>query len=51
MNDLSAINWEEVSGNCDVNYSFSHLYKTINHVVNKHSPLRNTSVKTTKNVN
>ena len=45
MNDLSAINWEEVSGNCDVNKSFSHLYKTINHVVNKRAPLRDASVR------
>ena len=48
MNDLSAINWEEVSGNCDVNKSFSHLYKTINHVVNKHAPLRDASVRKLK---
>ncbi|CAH3180638.1 unnamed protein product, partial [Porites evermanni] len=40
MNELSAINWEEVSSNCDVTKSSSHLYKTINHVVNKHAPLR-----------
>ena len=45
MNDLSAINWEEVSGNCDVNKSFSHLYKAINHVGNKHAPLRDASVR------
>ena len=45
MNDLSAINWEEVSGNCDVNKSFSHLYKTINHVVNKRASLRDASVR------
>lgn len=48
MNDLSAINWEEVSDNCDVNKSFSHLYKTINHVVNKHAPLRDASVRKLK---
>ena len=48
MNDLSAINWEEVSGNCDVNKSFSHLYKTMNHVVNKHAPLRDASVRKLK---
>ena len=41
-------NWEEVSGNCDVNKSFSHLYKTINHVVNKHAPLRDASVRKLK---
>ena len=27
-----------------MNKSFSHLYKTINHVVNKHAPLRDASV-------
>ena len=50
MNDLNAINWEEVSGNCDVNKSFSHFYKTINHVVNKHhcAPLRDASVRKLK---
>ena len=48
MNALSAIYWEEVSGICDVNKSFSHLYKTINHVVNKHAPLRDASVRKLK---
>ena len=48
MNDLNAINWEEVSGNCDVNKSFSRLYKTINNVVNKHGPFRDASVRKLK---
>ena len=48
MNDLSAINWEEVSYNCDVNKSFSHFFKTMNHVVNKHAPLRDASVRKLK---
>ena len=48
MNDLSAINWEEVSGNWDANKSFSHLYKTINHEVKKHAPLRDASVRKLK---
>ena len=45
MNDLSAINWEEISGNCDVKKSFSHFYKIINQVVNKHAPLRDASMR------
>ena len=48
MNDLSAINWEEVSGNCDVSKSFSHFYKTISHAVNKHASLRDASVRKLK---
>ena len=48
INDLSSINWKEDSGNCDVNKSFSHFYKTINHVVNKHAPLRDASVRKLK---
>ena len=31
-----------------MNKSFSHLYKTINHVVNKHAPLRDASVRKPK---
>ena len=43
-NDLSAINWEEVSFSCDRKKSFSHLNKTIHPVVNKRAPLRDASV-------
>ena len=38
----------QFSGSCDVNKSFSHLYKTKHHVVNKHAPLRNASVRKLK---
>ena len=49
INDLSAINWKEVSDNCDVNKSFPQFfyifYKTINRVDNKHAPLRDVCVR------
>ena len=48
MSDLSAINWEKASVNCNVNKWFSHLCKTINHVVNKHALLRDASVRKLK---
>ena len=47
-NDLSAINWEEVSFNCDRKKSFSYLNKTIHPVVNKRAPLRDASVRKLK---
>ena len=43
MTNLCEIDWNNTYHSSDVNKSFSRFYKNINHLINKHAPLKDVS--------